>query len=85
MVWSRNNKKSVRQERLSRPAFFLGNTREPLQPFRIDVSEMKACLCAVLEDDGIEDFAGSGRESQRDLRYAEDGLTLRDLLFDETD
>ena len=85
MVRSRSYGRSVEEERFSEPALSFGNTREPFQFLGIDDSEIKAGLCAVVEEDGIDDLAGSSGEAERDVRNSEDGFDVRDLLFDEAD
>lgn len=84
MVWSRSYGTSS-EEWVRKTTPFFENTRVLPRRFRVDANEIKACLCAVLEEDEIDDFTQISVEPERSTQDANYGLTLRELLFDETD
>ena len=75
----------VEQQILGQTAFFLGNTGKTLELFRVDDGEIESGLGAVIEEDGVDYFARSSRQPERDVRDTEDSFDVRDLLLDESD
>ena len=66
-------------------ALLFGNAGKPFQFLGVYNRQVQSSLCAVVEEDGVDDLAGSGGETEGDVGDAEDSFDIRDLLLDETD
>jgi hypothetical protein len=72
-------------ESLGQSAVFFRKTREPLRHLHGDGRSIESNLCAVIEEDSVEDLAGSQGQIQEDLGDTDDSFDVRDLLLDESD
>ena len=75
----------IKEQSLGQTAFLFRNAREPLQFLRVYNRKVETSLGAVIEEDGVDDFASNGREAEEDVQEAEDRFDIRDLLLDEAD
>src|SRR5260370_30071958 len=66
-------------------ALVLGDAREALEFFGVDDGEVEASLGAVIEEDGIYDFARAWRQAEGDVGNAEDGARIGEGALDEAD
>src|SRR3954466_15662686 len=85
MICGYIDSRTIKKESFRQTTLFFGNTGEAFQLFCIDDGEIKASLGAVIEEDGVDDLTGIGRQAEGDIRDPQDCLDIRDLLFDETD
>jgi hypothetical protein len=75
----------IQRSNLGRTAVLFRNAGEPLQSLRVHHRKFETNLRAVIEEEGVEDFANSDTKSEAEVRDAEERLDIRDLLLDETD
>jgi hypothetical protein len=75
----------VEEEVFGEAALLFGDGGEAFELFGVDDGEVEAGLGAVVEKDGVDDFAGGGREAEGDVGDAEDGLDEGDVFLDEAE
>src|SRR5262249_227438 len=66
-------------------ALLFRDLRIALELLGVDARHVEAGLDAVVEEDRVQELAAGRRETERDVRDAEDGLAARQLLLDEAD
>ncbi len=65
-------RRRIEEQGFGEAAFFFGNGGEPLELLSVDDGEVESGFGAVIEEDGIDDFARGGRQAERDIGDAED-------------
>src|SRR5258708_22250199 len=66
-------------------ALVFGNGGEAVEFFGVDDGEAQAGFGAVIEEDGIYDFACAWRQAERDVGNAEDGARVGEGALDVAD
>src|SRR4029077_12626769 len=72
-----------KEEILSEAAFVFGDGGEAFEFFSVDDSEVETGFGAVIEEDGIYDFARAWRQAEGDVGNAEDGARVGKGPLDE--
>src|ERR1700687_4526137 len=71
------------EEILSEAAFVFGNRGEALEFLCVDDSEIETGFGAVIQEDGIHDFARARGQTEGDVGNAEDGARVGKGALDE--
>ena len=73
---------AIEEQIFGQRALVLGDRREALDALGVDDGEIEAGLRAVVEKDGVDDFAGAGREAEGNVGNSENRADVRNTFFD---
>ena len=74
---------TVEEQIFGQRALVLGDRREALDAFGVDDGEIEAGLRAVVEKDGVDDFARAGRKAEGNIGNSKNCADVRNLLLDQ--
>ncbi len=81
---SRDFRGRMREQQIFRKAALVfGNGGEALKLFGVDDGQVEASLGAVIEKDGIDDFARASGQTKGDIGDAQNSAHIRESLLDE--